>query len=227
MTGLAKFLTGLAIGLVGGGVTGYFVARKKAKKELKEALEKAEARYQYLRDVDAAEANADKKEAIEKAKVEALKRVEEEDRYIDQGVDVIALADEEEDEDDLLIEGWDAGNGSEFDDPEKDWAEYLDSISEYIGTARPYNITEEMYSEGNPDYQKRKLYLCIYDDPDTEDYAYDADTGEIEPNWHMLIGDQDFDTMSSWRCDGGAWYIRNDREETDFMCQYQNSALLK
>ncbi len=219
-----KFWFGLLAGLAAGAIGGYFAAKKKFDKQLKEAAEKLETQYQdrLKRELEDADKKAEEHE--KQAVVEALKSVEEEDKHVNDGVDVIALADEEtDDEEDLLIPDWDAGNGSEFDDPEADWDAYMESISEYIGTARPYNITEAMFSETKIEYQKRKLYLCV---DEGQDYAYDAETGNVVENYHLLIGDTEYDTLTPERCDNAAWYVRNDREETDFMLQYQNSALL-
>lgn len=230
-----KFWAGLIVGLITGAAAGYFAAKKKFDKQLKESAEKLETRYQERlkkelddakkasddeRDKAVKETEANAKEHEKEAIVAALKRVEEEDKDVNSGVDIDALADEE---DDILIEGWDPGNGSEFDDPEAEWDAYMDSISEYIGTARPYNITEAMFSETKINYQKRKLYLCV---DENQDYAYDAETGNVVENYHLLIGDEEYDTLIPQRCDNAAWYVRNDREETDFMIQYQNSALL-
>lgn len=219
-----KFWFGLLAGLAAGAVGGYFAAKKKFDKQLKESAEKLEAQYQDRLKRELSDADKKAEEHEKQSVVEALKKVEDEDAHVNDGVDVIALADEEEDEeDDLIIPDWDPGNGSEFDDPDEEWAEYLDSVSEYVGTARPYNITETMFSETKVHYQKRKLYLCVDED---QDYAYDADTGNIVEGYHLLIGDEEYDTLIPQRCDNAAWYVRNDREETDFMIQYQNSALL-
>lgn len=230
-----KFWAGLIAGLVTGVAAGYFAAKKKFDKQLKTSAEKLETQYQERlkkeladakkvsdneRDKAVKETEAHAKEHEKEAIVAALKRVEAEDKDVNSGVDVAALADEE---DDILIEGWDPGNGSEFDDPEAEWDAYMESISEYIGTARPYNITEAMFSETKINYQKRKLYLCV---DENQDYAYDAETGNVVENYHMLIGDEEYDTLIPQRCDNAAWYVRNDREETDYMIQYQNSALL-
>ena len=228
---MKRFLLGLAVGAVSGALAGYFAAREKSKKELKEALEKAEARYQFLRDQEKSEAAVEKDKAVKEAVVEALKNVEEEDSHILDGVDVLALSEEELKEKERW-EKWkeDGLVLNEEDDrtPEEEWDDYFDSVKEYVGTARPYNITEEMYSEEvDNGYAKVKMILCVYDDEEHEDYAYDADSGKIIEGYHDLIGDDEFDTMDPCRCDCGAWYIRNDREETDFMVQYQNSALLK
>lgn len=231
-----KFWAGLIAGLVTGAAAGYFAAKKKFDKQLKSSAEKLEAQYQERlkkelaaskkasdeeRDKAVKETEEHAKEHEKSAIIAALKRVEDEDKGVNDGVDICALADDEED--DLLIEGWDAGNGSEFDDPEAEWDAYLESISEYVGTARPYNITEAMFSETKINYQKRKLYLCVDED---QDYAYDADTGNVVEGYHLLIGDEEYDTLIPQRCDNAAWYVRNDREETDYMIQYQNSALL-
>lgn len=233
---MKNFLIGLAVGLAGGAITGYFVSKREFEKNLKEAAEKLEAQYkkrlaEELKAKDEAidgkveqAVNETKEKAEEekkKAIVDALKRVVEEDADLEDGVDVLALSREEEltwEKDGVIVHP-----GSEFEDEEAEWADYLDSITEYIGTNRPYNITEEMYSEGNQHYEKVKLYLCVDED---QDYAYDADTGEVIKDYHEVIGDQAFDTLSPYRCDNAAWYIRNDGESTDYMVQYQNSALL-
>lgn len=220
-----KFLLGLLTGLAAGAIGGYVVSKKQFEKDLKEAAEKLEAQYQQRLKKELEKKTEEAEKDKEKAVVEALKKVEDEDKHMLDGVDINKLADEEE-EDDLLIEGWDPGDGSEFVDEDAEWDEYLDSIKEYVGTNRPYNITEEMFSEENLHYRKQKLYLCIYDDPDTEDYAYDPETGETVEDFHNLIGDEAFDTLSAWRCDNAAWFIRNDGNQTDYMVQYQNSALL-
>lgn len=220
---MKRFIAGLIAGLAAGAVSGYFVARKKFNAELKEALDKAEARYKFLRDADKSEAETEKQKAIEEAKVEAIKTVLTEDAHINDGVDLNALCREEEAERygaGLIVEH----PGSEFYDEEQDWNDYLESVSEYVGSSIPYNITEEMFSETHQHYEKRKLYLCV---DEGEDYAYDADTGDIVDNYHDVIGDETHDTLSPEREMGGAWYVRNDMEATDYMIQYQNSALLR
>ena len=220
---MKRFIAGLIAGLAAGAAGGYFAARKKFKAELKDALDKAEVRYQHLRGVDHSEAEMEKRKAIEEAKIEAIKTVLAEDAHINDGVDLDALCREEEEEargSGLIVEH----PGSEFYDEEQDWDDYLESVSEYVGSAVPYNITEEMFSETHQHYEKRKLYLCV---DEGEDYAYDADTGDIVDGYHDLIGDESHNTLDPEREMGGAWYVRNDMEATDFMIQYQNSALLR
>lgn len=228
---MKKFVLGLIAGVAIGAVGGYLKSKKEFEKQLKEAAEKLEAQYQarLAKEVDAAktEAAEQAEEDKKKAVVEALKRVEVEDSHVNDGVDVAKLADEEtDDEDDLLIPGWDAGDGSEFIDPDEEWEAYYQSIKEYIGTARPYNITEEVFSETKMDYNKVKVYIHNSDE-NSEEYAYDAETGERLDNYHILIGDNEFDTLAPARCDHAAWFVRNDREETDYMIQYEGSALLR
>lgn len=223
-----KFWIGLVAGVVAGAVGGYLKAKKDFDKQLKEAAEKLEKQYQErlakerkeVEETAKAEAEEDKKKAV----VEALKRVEVEDAHISDGVDIAALADDEDD--DLLIPGWDPGDGSEFIDPAEEWKAYAESVKEYVGTARPYNITEEMFSEENLDYNKVKVYIHNSDET-SDEYAYDAETGAVIDNYHILIGDDEFDTLSPSRCDHAAWFVRNDREETDYMIQYDGSALLR
>ena len=226
---MKNFLLGLISGVTIGAVCGYLKSKKEFEKQLKEAAEKLEAQYQarLAKEVEAAKTETAEKaeEDKKKAVVEALKRVEIEDAHVNDGVDVTALADEEDDED-LLIPGWDAGDGSEFIDPNEEWKAYAESVKEYVGTARPYNITEEMFSEENLDYNKVKVYIHNSDEI-SDEYAYDAETGAVIDNYHILIGDDEFDTLSPSRCDHAAWFVRNDREETDYMIQYDGSALLR
>lgn len=226
-----KFWIGLALGAVAGAVGGYLKAKKDFDKQFKEAAEKLEKQYQErlakerkeVEETAKAEAEEDKKKAV----VEALKRVENEDTHVNDGVDINALADEEEEDDeDLLIPNWDPGDGSEFIDPNEEWKAYFESINEYVGSARPYNITEEMFSEDKLEYNKVKVYIHNKDE-DHDEYAYDAETGAVLDNYHLLIGDDDFNTLAPARCDHAAWFVRNDREETDFMIQYDSSALLR
>ena len=227
---MKNFLLGLIAGVTIGAVGGYLKSKKEFEKQLKEAAEKLEAQYKarLAKDIEAtkaetaAQAEEDKKQAV----IEALKRAEIEDAHVNDGVDIAALSDEEEDDEDLLIPGWDPGDGSEFIDPAEEWKAYAESVKEYVGTARPYNITEEMFSEENLDYNKVKVYIHNADENSSE-YAYDAETGAVIDNYHILIGDDEFDTLSPSRCDHAAWFVRNDREETDYMIQYDGSALLR
>lgn len=228
---MKNFLLGLIAGVTIGAVGGYLKSKKEFEKQLKEAADKLEAQYQarLAKEVEAAKTETAEKaeEDKKKAVVEALKRVEIEDAHVEDGVDLAALADEEgEDDEDLLIPGWDPGDGSEFIDPAEEWKAYAESVKEYVGTARPYNITEEMFSEENLDYNKVKVYVHNADE-NTGEYAYDAETGAVIDNYHILIGDDEFDTLSPSRCDHAAWFVRNDREETDYMIQYDGSALLR
>ena len=228
---MKNFLLGLIVGATIGAVGGYLKSKKEFEKQLKEAAEKLETQYQarLAKEIEATKAETaeqaeeeDKKQAV----VEALKRVEIEDSHVSDGVDIAALSDEEEDDEDLLIPDWDPGDGSEFIDPSEEWKAYAESVKEYVGTARPYNITEEMFSEENLDYNKVKVYIHNADETSGE-YAYDAETGAVIDNYHILIGDDEFDTLSPSRCDHAAWFVRNDREETDYMIQYDGSALLR
>lgn len=106
----------------------------------------------------------------------------------------------------------------EFDEEELADArvQFAREVEEYIGTGRPYNITED---EFNTPYQGyNKVTMVINEDVDR---AYDADTGEEIEDWHDIIGDQTFDTLNpEHEDDFGAIYVRSENQGTDYHVTY-------
>lgn len=178
-------------GAIVGGVVGFFAAKVHYKKKFEEELNGIRATHNEL------------KAAKETPKEDAAK---EEPKEPTSDEVVYNLSEEEADED------------YEFDEEELADArvQFAREVEEYIGTGRPYNITED---EFNTPYQGyNKVTMVINEDVDR---AYDADTGEEIEDWHDIIGDQTFDTLNpEHEDDFGAIYVRSENQGTDYHVTY-------
>ena len=197
-----------AIGLVAGGIGGYFIARRKFNKELAAKTEVMERTYKAMKERDQAKAAEEKQEAIEKTKVAPTQQVREENAQ----VDVIRLAEAEERE---LSEFWEMiSEDPSFNDS---WKEYFESIEDYLVSTAvgvpPYNITEEMFSDISNHFDKVHI---VIDKSSEFESAANADTNEQVFDFHDSIGDIEYDTLNPDRKIGGYWYVRNTYEDTDY-----------
>lgn len=178
-------------GAIVGGVVGFFAAKFRYKKKFEEELNSIRATHNEL------------KAAKETPKEDAAKEVPEEPTSDEV---VYNLSEEEADED------------YEFDEEELADArvQFAREVEEYIGTGRPYNITEEEF--GTPYQGYNKVTMVINEDVDR---AYDADTGEEIEDWHDIIGDQTYDTLNpEHEDDFGAIYVRSENQGTDYHVTY-------
>ena len=198
-----------AIGFVIGAVGSYIFAKKKFEKELQAKTESMERTYKAMRERDLKKAEEEKQTAVEDAKVQTVQEI----REATASVDIIQLADEEEQE---LREFWEMiGDDPSFNDS---WKEYFKSIEDYLVstavTPPPYNITEEMFSDILNNHNN-KVHIIL--DKTTEfESARNADTGEEIFDFHDSIGDIEHNTLDPERKIGGYWYVRNPYEDTDY-----------
>lgn len=173
-------------GSIVGGVVGFLAARFRYKKKFEEELNSIRATHNEL-----------------KAAKETPKEVSKEPTSDEV---VYNLSEEETDED------------YEFDEDELADArvQFAREAEEYMGTGRPYNITEEEF--GTPYQGYNKVTMVINEDVDR---AYDADTGEEIEDWHDIIGDQTYDTLNpEHEDDFGAIYVRSENQGTDYHVTY-------
>lgn len=179
-------------GAIVGGAIGFFTAKFHYKKKFEEELSSIRATHNEL------------KAAKETPKEDA---VEGEPKEPTSDEVVYNLSEEEETDEDY-----------EFDEEELADAriQFSREVEEYIGTSRPYNITED---EFNTPYQGyNKVTMVINEDVDR---AYDADTGEEIEDWHDIIGDQTYDTLNpEHEDDFGAIYVRSENQGTDYHVTY-------
>lgn len=174
-------------GVVIGGIAGFFAARFHYKKKFEDELNSIRATHNEL-----------------KAAKEAPKEAPEEPTSDEV---VYNLSEEETEDEDY-----------EFDEEELADAriQFAREVEEYIGTGRPYNITEEEF--GTPYQGYNKVTMVINEDVDR---AYDADTGEEIEDWHDIIGDQTYDTLNpKYEDDFGAIYVRSENQGTDYHVTY-------
>lgn len=179
------------VGAVVGGIAGFLAAKVHYKKKFEEELNGIRATHNEL------------KAAKETPKEDAAK---EEPKEPTSDEVVYNLSEEEADED------------YEFDEDELEDArvQFAREVEEYIGTGRPYNITEEEF--GTPYQGYNKVTMAINEDVDR---AYDADTGEEIEDWHDIIGDQTYDTLNpEHEDDFGAIYVRSENQGTDYHVTY-------
>lgn len=178
-------------GAIVGGVVGFFAAKVHYKKKFEEELNSIRATHNEL------------KAAKETPKEESAKEVPTEPTSDEV---VYNLSEEETDED------------YEFDEDELADArvQFAREAEEYMGTGRPYNITEDEFSTPYQGYNK--VTMVINEDVDR---AYDADTGEEIEDWHDIIGDQTYDTLNpEHEDDFGAIYVRSENQGTDYHVTY-------
>lgn len=201
----------VVIGIVSflvGGVGGYLFAKRQYQKKLDETIES----------INETQRAVSEKKSEEKATASEKDEKVDEDKDVDGHVDVYALSKEESDkeedeEDDSLY----------FDDYDKKARiEFESKFENYYGTNIPYPITQETYDEHDGTHTKRHIF--IYAD---EDKAYDQDTGEEVENFHVSIGDDEYDTLNEDNAVDfpGCWYIRNDAEGIDYEVEYSNRIL--
>lgn len=209
-------MKGIIFGVIcflAGGATGYFVAKRQYRKKLDAEIESITKTQEELKAKrEAKEEPQNKENAEEKPNVD-------DDKDLNGHVDVMTLADEEEEND----EGFDPDSDDYCDDyDERARVEFESRFQQYYGTGIPYPITQATYDEKDGTHFKRRM--IIYSE---EDAAYDADSGEQFENYHELIGDTEYDTLNDENCSDyyGVWYIRNDAEGFDYEIEYGNRAL--
>lgn len=180
------------VGTVVGGIAGFLAAKVRYKKKFEEELSNIRATHNEL------------KAAKETPKEDTANEVPKEPNSDEV---VYNISEEEETDEDY-----------EFDEEELADAriQFAREVEEYIGTGRPYNITED---EFNTPYQGyNKVTMVINEDVDR---AYDADTGEEIDDWHDIIGDQTYDTLNpEHEDDFGAIYVRSENQGTDYHVTY-------
>jgi hypothetical protein len=180
------------VGAVVGGIAGFLAAKVHYKKKFEDELNSIRATHNELKATKETPKEDDAKEVPEEPTSDEV---------------VYKLSEEEEADEDY-----------EFDEEELADArvQFAREVEEYIGTGRPYNITEEEF--GTPYQGYNKVTMVINEDVDR---AYDADTGEEIEDWHDIIGDQTFDTLNpEHEDDFGAIYVRSENQGTDYHVTY-------
>ena len=205
-----------AIGLIIGGVGGYFVAKRQFKKKLEAEISRIEETQAELYNKKVKELTPDTEEEELDGHPDILGLSEEEiangeaepckPNYVDDPDDYI--------EEEATEEEW-------IDYDEKAKLEFMKKFEGYVGTSIPYPITQEQYED---DDLNSKIRLVYYPE---EDKAYDDRTNEEYETFHDDIGDEQYDTLNDENCFdiAGVWYIRNDREGIDYEIEIGNRIL--
>lgn len=211
-----KFLIGLLVGVVSGGVSGYIVANKRLKKIYNKELENE---ISAIKDTQNALAQRKAKKQQEKeAEAEPAKEEQEDDalktKYsvyhkVDEAKPTVELVGKtEDDEYDYGGEDDDIGE-FENDEPPKDspYAGLTDILKK---EGRPYNITAAEFEQRNG-FDKASL---VYNT--SNELFTDSMTGiAIDDGWRDCGGDAG--CLDDDRCyEDGFWYVRNERIHTDY-----------
>lgn len=190
------------VGAIAGSVAGFFAAKAHYKKKFDAELEAIRTTH--------AEINASKN------KMETETKGDNEE-HSNESI-VYNLAEEEDDSEDDSDESYEYDEYDLDEDRELEDAriQFRREVEEYIGTSRPYNITEDEFNTPYEGYNK--VMMVINEDVDR---AYDADTGEEIDDWHDIIGDKTYGTLNPERKDDfGSIYVRSENQGTDYQVTY-------
>lgn len=190
------------VGAIAGGVAGFFAAKAHYKKKFDAELEAIRTTHE---EINSSKNKMETETKGDKNSVYHQISIKSNDSYEDD--------DDSEDESDEDYDEYDLDDDRELEDAR---IQFEREVEEYVGTGRPYNITEDEFNTPYEGYNK--VVMVINEDVDR---AYDADTGEEIDDWHDIIGDKTYDTLNPERKDDfGSIYVRSENQGTDYQVTY-------